>query len=387
LQLIVLIGELSYFSGDDFMTHSIKTKLAAAMLLTFPCFSAVATVEGTLETTNCDVIKGWAWDNANPATRVQLDIYDVKTLRKIKLATVTANLLRNNLMIGDKKYGFSYILPASVRDAVKHKLSVRINGTATELTSSPKITATACYGKLNDTGIQTCSNATTNGLACPATGFAGQDGDYGRDALAKAGKLAKIGKGRAGFDFTKIANDGSVLPANAVLGLGAKDWACTRDNVTGLIWEVKTDNGDGGLRAKDNSYTWYNTDNATNGGFAGEKNLMPDANTSSCGFHTIDSCNTQSYAQAVNATKLCGKSNWRMPTPNELRSIVDYSRYNPAIDPNYFPNTENYGYSMYWSSVPSNNDSNTAEVIDFIDGSNEITYYKSSGAYVRLVTK
>jgi hypothetical protein len=65
LQLIALAGELIYFSGDDFMTHLIKTKLATAVLLSIPCFSAFAVVEGTLETANCDVIKGWAWDNAS----------------------------------------------------------------------------------------------------------------------------------------------------------------------------------------------------------------------------------------------------------------------------------------------------------------------------------
>ena len=40
-----------------------------------------------------------------------------------------------------------------------------------------------------------------------------------------------------------------------------------RDNVTGLMWEVKTD--DGGLRDKDWTYSWYNPDATTNGGSAG----------------------------------------------------------------------------------------------------------------------
>jgi hypothetical protein len=49
--------------------------------------------------------------------------------------------------------------------------------------------------------------------------------------------------------YTKIANDGSELPDSATLGTNPTDWACTKDNKTGLIWEVKTD--DGGLRDKD----------------------------------------------------------------------------------------------------------------------------------------
>ena len=64
--------------------------------------------------------------------------------------------------------------------------------------------------------------------------------------------------------YSKIANDGSLLADAAVLGTGAKDWACTRDNATGLVWEVKTD--DGGLRDKDNTYSWYDPNPATNGG-------------------------------------------------------------------------------------------------------------------------
>jgi hypothetical protein len=328
-------------------------------------------VEGTLETANCDVIKGWAWDNASPATRVKLDIYDVKTLRKIKLATVTANLLRNDLTIGDKKYGFSFILPASIRDAVTHKLSVRIKGTATELINSPQTTAAACYGKLNDTGIQTCGDATTDDLACPVTGFAGQDGDYGRDALAKKATLPKKGKGSAGFDFTKIANDGSVLPAKAKLGTGAKDWACTRDNVTGLIWEVKT--ADGGLRDMNNKYSWYNTDNKTNGRFAGYQNFGTCTGSISC--------DTESYKTAVNTAKLCGKSDWRVPKQSELLSIVDDSRVAPVVDSTYFPNTAN---SWAWSSSPYAGSSGIAWIVDFNNG-NDNGISKRYSYFVRLV--
>jgi hypothetical protein len=43
-----------------------------------------------------------------------------------------------------------------------------------------------------------------------------------------------------------------------------------------------------------------------------------------------------------------GYSDWRMPNRNELQSIVDYSRYNPAIDTTYFPGTV---ASYYWSST------------------------------------
>jgi len=109
--------------------------------------------------------------------------------------------------------------------------------------------------KLNDTGIDRCADGLADiNRVCPVAGYPGQDGDFGRDAAARAGTLLKAGGGAAGFDFTKIANNGSVLPASAVRGSEPNDWACTRDNVTGLIWEVKNL---GGLRDSRNIYAWY----------------------------------------------------------------------------------------------------------------------------------
>jgi len=43
-----------------------------------------------------------------------------------------------------------------------------------------------------------------------------------------------------------------------------------------------------------------------------------------------------------------GYRDWRLPTPQELLTIVDNSRYNPAIDTTYFPNTPSGGF---WSSI------------------------------------
>jgi hypothetical protein len=43
-----------------------------------------------------------------------------------------------------------------------------------------------------------------------------------------------------------------------------------------------------------------------------------------------------------------GYSDWRLPNRNELQTIVDYSRYNPAINITFFPDTV---ASYYWSST------------------------------------
>jgi hypothetical protein len=178
--------------------------------------------------------------------------------------------------------------------------------------------------KLNDTGITFCvsdSFVFTIHDSCltPVKGwFANQDGEIGRDALAVKGTLTKLGNGDAGFDFTKISVAGLKLNANAT------QWSCVLDNHTGLMWEVKTD--DGGVHDKDNLYTWYNPDNSVNGGFVG---------------YTNNEKNTFTFVQNVNSQGLCGYADWRLATVAELQGIISYHHYNEpqtAIDLNYFPN-------------------------------------------------
>jgi hypothetical protein len=218
-------------------------------------------------------------------------------------------------------------------------------------------------GKLNDTGITACSNATTNNLTCPIADFPEQDAQFGRDVTHNDNS-----DGHAGFSFTKLDSNGNPLPANA------SAWDCVKDNITDLIWEVKTD--DGGLRDKDNTYTWYEPDDSKNGGSAGTQN------GGSC---TGSACDTYGYVQAVNAQGLCGASNWRMPDVNELLLIVNNARFNPAIDINYFPNTP---ASNVWSSSPVASNLNpallAAWLVDFNHGYDDINH-KTSSYRVRLV--
>lgn len=229
---------------------------------------------------------------------------------------------------------------------------VLLNGTC--FNPMPSVT-----GKLNDTGITTCSNATSNSLVCPVAGFPGQDAESGRDFTHNDDS-----DGHAGFSFTKLDSTGSPLPAIA------SEWDCVKDNVTGLIWEVKTTSG---LRSMNNTYSWYETDSSKNGGNAGTQNG---------GNCTGSACDTTSFVHAVNAQGLCGASDWRIPNVDELLSIIDNGWYNPKIDPTYFPNTP---ATYAWSSTATAFNSDIAWCVSFFYLDDDRAESKNYNGHVRLV--
>jgi hypothetical protein len=180
--------------------------------------------------------------------------------------------------------------------------------------------------------------------------------------------------------YTKISNTGVALPDTAILGSGSNDWACTKDNKTGLTWEVKTD--DGGLRDKDWTYSWYKP-SGDNGGFAG----YTDTTNGTPNCSTQNNCNTDAFTNAVNTQGLCGKKDWRMPTKDELEGLftktsavnqtLNVSLY---INANYFPNTN----FEYWSSSPLAVSSNGAWYVGFYGGVS-YGYGKGGSSFVRMV--
>jgi len=76
-----------------------------------------------------------------------------------------------------------------------------------------------------------------------------------------------------------------------------------------------------------------------------------------------------------------GYSDWRLPNKNELQSIVDYSRYNPAIDPTFFPGTV---ASDYWSSTTYVNVTSSAFSVH-VGTAGVHGRSKSASIYVRAV--
>ncbi len=188
----------------------------------------------------------------------------------------------------------------------------------------------ATAGNLPDTGQTKCYNDSVE-IPCPSEGeaFYGQDGNY-----AKKRSYTVLAEGRI-----------------------------VRDNATGLMWEVKTD--DGSIHDRDDTYTWYDPNPDTNGGFEG--------------YETEN--DTKDFIDALNDADFGGYSDWRLPTVKELASIVNMGTYNPSIDEAYFPNTQS---SWYWSSTTIARDIGDAWSVYFGYGA-DYGYGKGGSLYVRAV--
>ena len=124
---------------------------------------------------------------------------------------------------------------------------------------------------------------------------------------------------------------------------------CVKDIVTGLTWEVKTT--DGGVRDWGKTYT---------------QSAAAD------------------FVTAVNASNLCAHSDWRLPTPDELQRIVDYSVASlvPTIDTTWFPNTKS---GVFWSGALYKGDTTQGWGVNFQYGSVSAFYPRSEPHYVRVV--
>jgi Protein of unknown function (DUF1566) len=204
-----------------------------------------------------------------------------------------------------------------------------------------------------DTGQTKCYDVEGSAITCPSPGqpLYGQDANYNINPMS----------------YTKLDGSGNPLPDSAT------SWVTVKDNVTGLVWETKT-NQDGKTdynnpHDADNTYTWFDNNPATNGGYSGPLNEW----------------NTEGFIRALNAANYGGYSDWRLPTVKELSKIANFSispyAGKPAINAGYFLNT---AASWYWSSTASSSNTKNAWFVDFSYGSDFI-FDKDVACYARAV--
>ncbi len=244
-----------------------------------------------------------------------------------------------------------------------HQLSliVKVRLAVCLLLAAAATQAAGPTGLLNDTGQTRCLNTAGNALeACSATNTGnnsprpGQDGRFGRDPAAGNPGLSGFSKpagsgGSGGFAFTPLDVNGTAIALTGTTPVPSVTPRCIKDNVTNLIWEVKTTSG---LQNQDNTYSW--------------------------------GANTTDYITNVNALNLCGETanDWRLPTRRELLSIVDHNRSpSPVIDISYFPNTVQ---QYYWSADVYAPNTTQAWLVSFNVG-DSVPGNKTAGGSVRLV--
>ncbi|MDQ1086600.1 RICIN domain-containing protein [Siphonobacter sp. SORGH_AS_1065] len=95
---------------------------------------------------DCTSIWGWAFDGGNTQSSVSLDVY----INGTKTATIPTNVSRADVASyygtgSYNMYGFSYSIPASVKNGTQLSVSLKFAGTQTELSGSPKVIG-VCQG-------------------------------------------------------------------------------------------------------------------------------------------------------------------------------------------------------------------------------------------------
>jgi hypothetical protein len=139
------------------------------------------------------------------------------------------------------------------------------------------------------------------------------------------------------------------------------DARCAIIKSSGLTWELKTD--DGGIHDKDNVYRW--------GGIGAEKT------------GTIFFDDWNSLLNATNTEKLCGFNDWRVPTIEELKTLVTSAERKPVIDTSIFSLTQ---AMPYWSVSTYQHYPEHAQTVDFATGtSNYYTGFRGDRLPVHLV--
>ena len=168
--------------------------------------------------------------------------------------------------------------------------------------------------------------------------------------------------------FIKIASDGQEL------GAWEGPWRCVLDSHNGLMWEVKSYAED--LHDYQCSFSWFD----------GQTGV---ADGGSC-FTKSGKSDTRDLVQYTNQTKRCGANGWRLPTEQELRTLLSETPLpgDMLIARDYFPYIQRGLYWTLTADIPLTGYferlGKGAISIDFKDGRSRKMPYRDA-AFVRLV--
>ena len=221
-------------------------------------------------------------------------------------------------------------------------------------------------------GVNITTNATNSSYTTPAMGYAGNGAEYSVEVSNSGGTTTSSSARLTVTKTSTLRSYGYV--ANASDGLYDKT-ECVQDNNTGLVWEGKTASP-ATSRLGTSSYT--NLDDTSSAqklvsGFTYANPTQAD----------IDSItNSIGYRNSVRTSNLCGYTDWRLPTKEELDGIF-VSGAIPTIDTMWFPNTRS---NFYWSSLPYPGFPHYAGGVSFWQGFGTINTDNRNTTYsVRLV--
>ena len=219
--------------------------------------------------------------------------------------------------------------------------------------------------KKNGINITGGTGATTSSYTTPAMGYAGNGAVY---SVVVSNSAGSVTSSSATLTVNKTSTAQSYgYVANASDGLYDKT-ECVQDNNTGLIWEGKPTTGTRAATLTFTNYDSMSSAQKADGSNPTQANI--DASTNSNG-----------HKNAVNTSALCGYTDWRLPTKEELEGILASSG-SPRIDTTWFPNTQASGY---WSSLPYVGYAYYAWGVFFSNGYGFFDYRYYSSYYVRLV--
>lgn len=164
--------------------------------------------------------------------------------------------------------------------------------------------------------------------------------------------------------YIKHDTNGSSLDDNN------EQWTCVQDTATGLMWEVKSESD--AMRKPDNLYSWFDPETRAIKGKPDGGRCKGDAD-----------CDTHAYIEAMNKQNFCGHNDWRLPTREQMQTLVDFEGgdVNTKIDNQYFPRTMP---SWYWTSSEHDKKNDYAWYVLFRNG-HALSDLKERPKHIRLV--